>query len=80
MTTEIQAAAAARQLISHRRKLPWILERMEFNERLLRGYLQEYGEGLLPGGIRANLTVEGVAAERVHSDRGYVQLELEEAS
>lgn len=51
--TERRAYLAARQLAHHRERLPWIRERMEENERLLRERLEESGERrlMLPGGF-----------------------------
>ena len=50
--TERRASLAARQLAHHRERLPWMRERMEENERLLRERLEESGERrlVLPGG------------------------------
>jgi hypothetical protein len=51
--TERRAYLAARQLAHHRERLPWMRERMEENERLLRERLEESGERrlMLPGGF-----------------------------
>jgi hypothetical protein len=51
--TERRAYLAARQLAHHRERLPWMRERMEENERLLRERLEESGERrlVLPGGF-----------------------------
>jgi hypothetical protein len=50
--TERRAYLAAKQLAHHRERLPWMRERMEENERLLRERLEESGERrlVLPGG------------------------------
>jgi hypothetical protein len=51
--TERRAYLAARQLAHHRERLPWMRERMEENERLLRERLEESGERrlVLSGGF-----------------------------
>jgi hypothetical protein len=51
--TERRVSLAAKQLAHHRERLPWMRERMEENERLLRGRLEESGERrlVLPGGF-----------------------------
>jgi hypothetical protein len=50
--TERRAFLAAKQLAHHRERLPWMRERMEENERLLRERLEQSGERrlVLPGG------------------------------
>jgi hypothetical protein len=51
--TERRASLAAKQLAHHRERLPWMRERMEENESLLRERLEESGERrlVLPGGF-----------------------------
>ena len=50
--TERRAYLAAKQLAHHRERLPWMRERMEGNEKLLRERLEESREQrlVLPGG------------------------------
>ena len=51
--TERRAYLAARQLAHHRQRFPWMHERMEENERLLRERLKESGKQrlVLSGGF-----------------------------
>jgi hypothetical protein len=59
--TERRAYLAARQLAHHRERLPWMRERMEENERLLREGLEESGERrlVLPGGFAVARAEDG---------------------
>jgi hypothetical protein len=59
--TERRASLAAKQLAHHRERLPWMRERMEENERLLREHLDESGERrlVLPGGFAVARAEDG---------------------
>ena len=59
--TERRASLAAKQLAHHRERLPWMRERMEENERLLRERLEESGERrlVLPGGFAVACAEDG---------------------
>ncbi len=61
--TERRASLAAKQLAHHRERLPWMRERMEENERLLRERLEESGERrlVLPGGYAVARAEDGAA-------------------
>jgi hypothetical protein len=59
--TERRAYLAARQLAHHRERLPWMRERMEENESLLRERLQERGE--------RRLVLSGFAIARAENGR-----------
>ena len=59
--TERQAYLAARQLAHHRERLPWMRERMEENESLLRERLKERGE--------RRLVLSGFAIARAENGR-----------
>ena len=59
--TERRAYLAARQLAHHRERLPWMRERMEENERLLRERLEESGE--------RRLVLSGFAIARAENGR-----------
>ncbi len=78
--TERRASLAAKQLAHHRERLPWMQERMEENERLLREHLDESGERrlVLPGGFAvARAEDGGVIVGRVPQVRSRLeQLEL----
>ena len=78
--TERRASLAAKQLAHHRERLPWMRERMEENERLLRERLDESGERrlVLPGGYAvARAGDGGVIVGRVpRAGSRFEQLEL----
>jgi hypothetical protein len=59
--TELRASLAAKQLVHHRQQLPWMRERMEENERLLRERLEASGKRrlVLPGGFAVTLAEDG---------------------
>src|SRR5215216_2546701 len=59
--TERQVSLAAKQLAHHLERLPWMRERMEENERLLRERLEASGERrlVLPGGFTVALAKDG---------------------
>ena len=80
--TERSAFLAAKQLAHHRERLPWMRERMEENERMLRERLEESGERrlVLPGGFAVALTEDGgVIVGRLPVLRSrFEQLELTE--
>jgi hypothetical protein len=59
--TERRASLEAKQLAHHRERLPWMQERMEENERLLREHLDESGERrlVLPGGFAVARAEDG---------------------
>jgi hypothetical protein len=59
--TERRAYLAARQLAYHRERLPWMRERMEENESLLRERLKERGE--------RRLVLSGFAIARAENGR-----------
>jgi hypothetical protein len=59
--TERRAYLAARQLAHHRERLPWMRERMEENESLLRERLKERGE--------RRLVLSGFAIARAENGR-----------
>ena len=59
--TERRAYLAARQLAPHRERLPWMRERMEENESLLRERLKERGE--------RRLVLSGFAIARAENGR-----------
>jgi hypothetical protein len=59
--TESRAYLAARQLAHHRERLPWMRERMEENESLLRERLKERGE--------RRLVLSGFAIARAENGR-----------
>lgn len=59
--TERRAYLAARQLAHHRERLPWMRERMEENESLLRERLKECGE--------RRLVLSGFAIARAENGR-----------
>jgi hypothetical protein len=58
---EKRAYLAARQLAHHRERLPWMRERMEENESLLRERLKERGE--------RRLVLSGFAIARAENGR-----------
>lgn len=78
--TERRISLAAKQLVHHRERLPWMRERMEENERLLRERLEVSGERrlVLPGGFAVALTEGGGVVVGRLPARGsrFEQLEL----
>jgi hypothetical protein len=80
--TERRASLAAKQLAHHRERLPWMQERMEENERLLRERLEESGERrlILPGGFAVACAEDGrvVVGRFPTPGNGFEQLELSE--
>lgn len=62
LPTDRQASLAASQLAYHREKLPWIRERMEENENLLRKRLGASGQDriVLAGGFAVAIDERGV--------------------
>lgn len=91
MITEKGAARAARQLLFHRRRLDWMLERISANEEALREYLARNVRAgrrppgnapqrvMLPGGFVVAVDRGGeVVVERVVARGGFVQLTIEE--
>jgi hypothetical protein len=78
--TERRAYLAAEQLAHHHERLPWMQERMEENERLLRERLEESGERrlVLPGGFAvARAEAGGVIVGRLpQAGSRFEQLEL----
>ncbi len=92
MITEKGAARAARQLLFHRERIGWMLERISVNEQALREYVTAHsGSGhapprsaservVLPGGFVVAVDHSGeVVVERMVSRGGFVQLTIEEA-
>lgn len=79
MTTEKQAARAAKQLLYHRRRINWIERRIEENEEKLVSYLvgQDAPKGYLPGGYEVWLDEEHVMVKQ-QLGRLYEQLQLKE--
>jgi hypothetical protein len=77
--TERRASLAAKQLAHHRERLPWMRERMEENEGLLRERLEASGERrlVLPGGFAvARAEDGGVIVGRLPAPRSrFEQLE-----
>ncbi len=91
MITEKGAARAARQLIFHRERIGWMLERIAANEGALREYVAHNARSgdilpesaqrrlILPGGFIVAVDHSGeVVVERMASRGGFVQLTLEE--
>jgi hypothetical protein len=78
--TERRASLAAKQLAHHRERLPWMQERMEENERLLREHLDESGERrlVLPGGYAVARAEDGgvIVGRLPRAGSGFEQLEL----
>jgi hypothetical protein len=78
--TERQVSLAARQLAHHRERLPWMRERMEENERLLRERLEESGERrlVLAGGFAVARAEDGgvVVGRLPGAGSRFEQLEL----
>ena len=79
--TERRAYLAARQLSYHRERLPWMRERMEENERLLRERLQESGERrlVLSGGFAVACAEDGsvIVGRQSLAENRFEQLELD---
>ncbi len=77
---ERRAYLAAKQLAYHRERLPWMRERMEENERLLRERLEESGERrlVLPGGFAVVRAEDGgvVVGQLAAPASRFEQLEL----
>ena len=79
--TERRAAAAARQLLYHRRRLQWMAERMEANAAALETYLIAQGReaAVLSGGYAVGITDAGeVAVSEPQAGPGYEQLKIPE--
>jgi hypothetical protein len=78
--TETRATLAAKQLAHHRERLPWMRERIEENERLLRERLEESGEWqlVLPGGFTVVRTEDGrvIVGRLPQAGSRFEQLEL----
>ena len=78
--TERRASLAAKQLAHHRERLPWMQERMEENERLLREHLDESGERrlVLPGGFAVARAEDGgvIVGRLPRAGSRFKQLEL----
>ena len=79
--TERRANLAARQLAHHRERLPWMRERMEENERLLRERLEESGERrlVLSGGFAVARAGDGgvLVGRLALAENRFEQLELD---
>lgn len=79
--TERRAAAAARQLLYHRRRIQWMAERMEANAAALETYLIAQGQeaAVLSGGYAVGITDAGeVAVSEPQAGAGYEQLKIPE--
>jgi hypothetical protein len=80
--TERRASRAAKQLVHHRERLPWMRERMEENERLLLERLEASGERrlVLPGGFAVALAEDGgvIVGRLPAAGSRFEQLELSE--
>lgn len=79
--TERRAAAAARQLLYHRRRIQWMAERMEANAAALETYLIAQGQeaAMLSGGYAVGITDAGeVAVSEPQAGPGYEQLKIPE--
>jgi hypothetical protein len=78
--TERRASLAAKQLAHHRERLPWMQERMEENERLLREHLDESGERrlVLPGAFAVARAEDGgvIVGRLPRAGSRFEQLEL----
>ena len=78
--TKRRASLAAKQLAHHRERLPWMQERMEENERLLREHLEESGERrlVLPGGFAVARAEDGgvIVGRLPRAGSRFEQLEL----
>jgi hypothetical protein len=78
--TERLAYLAAKQLAHHRERLLWMRERMEENERLLRGRLEESGERrlVIPGGFAVARAEDGgvIVSRLPQAGSRFEQLEL----
>jgi hypothetical protein len=89
--TEKGAARAARQLLFHRQRIGWMLERISTNENALREYIAHGSRSgdappgsapermILPGGFAVAVDERGeVLVERLAGCGGFVQLTLQE--
>jgi hypothetical protein len=78
--TERQVSLAAKQLAHHRERLPWMRERIEENERLLRERLEESRERrlVLQGGFAVVGAEDGgvIVGRLPQSGSRFEQLEL----
>lgn len=79
--TERRVSLAAEQLAHHRERLPWMQERMEENERLLRERLEESRERrlVLPGGFAVARAENGgvIVGQLALAENRFEQLELD---
>jgi hypothetical protein len=79
--TQRRAHLAARQLAHLRERLPWMGERMEENERLLREHLEESGERriVLSGGFAVARAEDGrvIVVRLPIAENRFEQLELD---
>jgi hypothetical protein len=79
--TERRAYLAAKQLAHHRERFPWMRERMEENERLLRERLEESGERrlVLSGGFAVARAENGevIVGRLPIAENRFEQLELD---
>lgn len=79
--TERRVFLAAKQLAHHRQRLPWMRERMEENESLLRERLEESGERrlVLSGGFAVARAEDGgvIVGRLPIEENHFEQLELD---